>query len=75
MKYFILEHQKRADGEINVSEVSRSTLESAISYYYERFSKMAVTDLYTDVALSLVDEKLNVIKHDIAKPIGYGVIE
>lgn len=64
MKYFIIEHQKRIDGEVNVSEVSRSNLASALSYYHERYSKMIVNTEFVSVALSLVDEELNVIQHD-----------
>ena len=64
MKYFIIEHQTRADGEINASEVSRSSFASALSYYHERYSKMVVDDQFTFVSIMLVDENLNVIQHD-----------
>ena len=64
MKYFIIEHQTRADGEINVSEVERSTFASALSYYHERYSKMVVNKDFVSVSIMLVDENLNVIQHD-----------
>ena len=62
--FFVIEHQTRPDGTINVSETSRSTLATALSHYHDRYSKMCVTDLYTSVSLMLVDENLNVIQHD-----------
>lgn len=63
-KYFIIENQIRPDGEVNTSEVARSTFSSALSYYYERCSKMVATNLYTSVHIMLVDERLAVIKRD-----------
>lgn len=64
MKYYIIEHDLRPDGEVNVSEVSRSSFSSALSYYYERCSKMVVTDQFKSVHVMLVDETLSVIKKD-----------
>ena len=62
--YYILEHQIKPNGEVNVSEVARSSFSSALSYYYERCSKMVVTELFTSAYIMLVDEKLKVIKKD-----------
>ena len=63
--YIIYEHQTRPDGIINVvSPVTRQSFASALSYYYDRCSKMVMTDLYTSVSIMLTDEKLNAIKHD-----------
>ena len=62
--FFVIEHQTRPDGTINVSETSRSTLATALSLYHDRYSKMCVTDLYPSVSLMLVDADLNVIQHD-----------
>ena len=64
MKYFIIEHQTRANGEINVSEVVRSTFASALSYYHERYSKMVVNKDFVSVSIMLVDKELNVVQHD-----------
>ena len=56
MKYFIIELQNRADGVTNVqSIVTRQTLASGLSYYYDRCSKMAGTELYPTVTLMLID--------------------
>lgn len=63
--YYIVEHQKRVDGEINVSEVRRSSFASALSYYHERYSKMVMNTEFISVSIMLVDEDLNVIQKDI----------
>lgn len=62
--YYIIEHQKRVDGEINVSEVRRSSFASALSYYHERYSKMVMNTEFISVSIMLVDEDLNVIQKD-----------
>lgn len=67
MQYFIIEHDKRPDGIINASETARSSYSSALSYYHERYSKMAVTDLFTSVALMLVDDDLNIIERAVVQ--------
>ena len=56
MHYFTIEIQNRADGVENVQTiVSRQTLASGLSYYYDRCSKMAGTELYPTVTLMLID--------------------
>jgi len=65
--YYIIEHQKRTDGEINVSEVSRQSFASALSYYHERYSKMVVNTEFKSVSIMLVDENLNVVQQDTIK--------
>lgn len=62
--YYIIEHQIKPNGEVNVSETARSSFSSALSYYYERCSKMSVTELFKSVYIMLVDEQLNAIKKD-----------
>ena len=62
MKYYIIEHQKREDGEVNISETQKNSFASGLSYYHERYSKMVMTELYVSVSLMLVDENLNVIE-------------
>lgn len=64
MKHFIIEHQTRPDGEINMSEVERRNFASALSYYHERYSKMLVNTEFVSVSIMLVDENLNVVQHD-----------
>lgn len=65
--FYIIENQHRPDGIINNQCSARATRASALSYYHDRYSKMAVTELYTSVSLLLVDENLNVIQHDIVE--------
>lgn len=63
--YYIIENQTREDGQVNTSTTGRETINSALSYYHERFSKMTMTELYPSVALLLVDENLNKVDHAI----------
>lgn len=60
--YYVIEHDKRPDGLVNTSETARSTFASALSLFYDRASKMVVTDQFTSVSIMLVDEDLNVIE-------------
>ena len=56
IQYLIIEVQNRADGVNNVLDiVARNTLANGLSYYYDRCSKMAATELYPTVTLMLVD--------------------
>ena len=56
LQYHIIEIQNRADGINNVLEiVSRNSLATGLSYYYDRCSKMAATTLYPTVTLVLMD--------------------
>ena len=74
--YYIIEHDKKPDGSINVSEIGRATEATARSYYFERYSKMLVTEQFKSVALMLVDEDLNVlIRHIVETQYKEPVIE
>lgn len=56
VQYHIIEIQNRADGINNVQEiVSRNSLATGLSYYYDRCSKMAATTLYPTGTLILID--------------------
>lgn len=64
MQYHIIEIQRRPDGINNVQEiVSRNTLATGLSYYYDRCSKMAATTLFVSVTLLLIDSDGNVIEN------------
>ena len=64
MRYFILEIQNRADGIDNVLDiVSRQTLASGLSYFYDRCSKMSATTLYPTVTLMLIDSDGRIIEN------------
>jgi hypothetical protein len=64
MHYFIIEIQNRADGIDNVQNiVSRQSLATGLSYFYDRCSKMAATELYPTVTLMLIDSDGTVIEN------------
>lgn len=64
MYYYIIEIQNRADGVDNVqSIVSRQSLATGLSYFYDRCSKIAGTTLYPTVTLMLIDSNGNVIEN------------
>lgn len=60
--YYVIEHQIRPDGVVNTSEVGRTAFASALSHYYERESKLVLSEVFTSAHLMLVDEELNVLK-------------
>lgn len=62
--YYILEHDILPNGNVNVSEVGRSTFALALSYYYDRMSKMVVNEQFKSVHLMLVEENLRIRKQD-----------
>jgi len=64
IRYFIIEIQNRADGVDNVQEiVSRQTLATGLSYFYDRCSKMSATTLYPTVTLMLIDSEGHVYEN------------
>ena len=64
IRYFIIEIQNRADGIDNVQEiVSRQTLASGLSYFYDRCSKMSATTLYPTVTLMLIDSEGTILEN------------
>lgn len=64
MRYFIIEIQNRADGIDNVLDiVSRQTLATGLSYFYDRCSKMSATTLYPTVTLMLIDSEGTIIEN------------
>ena len=64
IQYLIIEIQNRADGVNNIqSIVSRNTLANGLSYFYDRCSKMAATELYPTVTIMLIDTNGMVIEN------------
>lgn len=64
IQYLIIEIQNRADGVSNIqSIVSRNTLANGLSYFYDRCSKMAATELYPTVTIMLIDTNGMVIEN------------
>lgn len=62
--YYIIEHDIRPDGIVNTSETGRSTFALALSFYYDRASKLVVNEAFTSAHIMLVDDSLNVVKAD-----------
>ena len=62
--YYIIEHDIRPDGIVNTSETGRGNFASALSYYYDRMSKLVVDTNYKSAHLMLVEETLAVVKQD-----------
>lgn len=56
--FYVVENQHRPDGIINNSIVGRQTFASALSYFHERVSKMAMTELYTKVDVVMLNDDL-----------------
>ena len=65
MAHYVIENQIRADGVVNNTVTARSSFASGLSMFYDRCSKMVVTELYPKVAVMLTDEELNVIEHQV----------
>ena len=64
MRYYIVETQHRADGEINLlPTVSRSTFAGGLNYFHERVSKMVVNEDFVSVSVLLVDDNLTHINN------------
>lgn len=62
--YYIIEHDIRPDGIVNTSETGRNTFASALSFYYDRMSKLVMNTDFTSAHLMLVEENLSVVKND-----------
>lgn len=64
VQYLIIEVQNRADGVNNVQPiVSRNSLANGLSYFYDRCSKMAATELYPTVTIVLMDTNGTIIEN------------
>ena len=64
IQYLIIEVQNRADGVNNVQPiVSRNSLASGLSYFYDRCSKMSATTLYPTVTLMLIDSEGTILEN------------
>ena len=65
MYHYIIEIQNRDDGIDNVQAiVSRQSLASGLSYFYDRCSKMAGTTLYPSATIVLMDSNGTIIKNE-----------
>lgn len=62
--YYIIEHNKRKDGIVNVAETGRATMETALSFYFERLSKCAGNASFVFSSVALVTEDLTILKRE-----------
>lgn len=60
--YYIVELQNRADGLTNSTITQRSSLANALSYYYERKSKLIPNTAFVSAVLVLIDNEGNTIE-------------
>jgi len=60
--YYIVELQNRADGLTNSTITQRSSLANALSYYYERKSKLIPNTEFVSAVLMLIDNEGNTIE-------------
>ena len=64
MQYHIIEIQNRADGVNNVQPiVSRNSLSTGLSYFYDRCSRMAATTLFPTVTIMLIDSEGTILEN------------
>ena len=64
MQYHIIEIQRRPDGVNNVLEiVSRNSLATGLSFFYDRCSKMAASTLFVSVTIVLIDSDGQIIEN------------
>lgn len=64
IRYFIVEIQNRADGIDNVLDiVSRQSLATGLSYFYQRCSTTAGTTLYPTASILLIDSEGHIIEN------------
>ena len=64
MQYHIIEIQRRPDGINNVlGIVSRNSLATGLSFFYDRCSKMAASTLFVSVTIVLIDSDGQIIEN------------
>lgn len=68
MKAYIYELQNRPDGVTNVIPTEMRTNENlAMSYYYERISKMVANDQYASVVITCIREDGKILGHKVVE--------
>ena len=63
MYTFLTELQKRPDGIVNNTIITRSSLATGLAFYYQRAAVAVTTKDYQWVALTLQDEEGNIIEN------------
>lgn len=61
MTYMIIKQENRPDGVTNRTTESRNSFATAMSLYYDWASKASATELFTSVALTVIDNESMII--------------
>lgn len=65
MTYMIIKQENRPDGITNRTTENRQNFASAMSLFYSWASTASATELFTSVALTVLDNEANVIKNEL----------
>ena len=63
MTYMIIKQENRPDGVTNRTTEGRNSFATAMSLYYDWASKASATELFTSVALTVVDNNAMIIEN------------
>lgn len=63
MTYMIIKQENRPDGITNRTTESRNSFATAMSLYYDWASKASATELFTSVALTVIDNEAMIIEN------------
>jgi hypothetical protein len=59
----IIKQENRPDGEVNRTTEARQSFATAMSLYYDWASKASATELFTSVALTIIDNEAMIIEN------------
>lgn len=65
MTYMIIKQENRPDGITNKTTENRQSFASAMSLFYSWASTASATELFTSVALTVIDNESNIIKNEL----------
>lgn len=65
MTYMIIKQENRPDGVTNRTTENRQSFASAMSLFYSWASTASATELFTSVALTVLDNEANVIENKL----------
>ena len=65
MTYMIIKQENRPDGVTNRTTEGRNSFATAMSLFYSWASTASATELFTSVALTVIDNEANVIENKL----------
>ena len=65
MTYMIIKQENRPDGVTNRTTEGRNSFATAMSLFYSSASTASATELFTSVALTVIDNEANVIENKL----------